>query len=125
MPNYYFIISYMLNMLNKIFLIKLFHTLIFFFMVTCLIYVFYSGIIRTFNWVLLIALIAIGIEGLALLLNRGRCPLTTLAEKHGAEKGSITDIFLPDLISRNVFRISIVLFSVALFLLAFRYFTGL
>ena len=88
-------------------------------------YILYSGITKTFNWVLLIALIAIVVEGLALLLNKGRCPLTTFAEKHGAEKGTVTDIFLPDLISRNVFRISIVLFSAALILLAFRYFTGL
>ena len=122
MLNLCFIISYMLK---KIFLIKLFHTLIFFFMVTCLMYILYSGISKTFNWVLLLALLAIFVEGLALLLNKGRCPLTTLAEKYGAEKGSVTDIFLPDWISRKVFRMSIVLFSAALTLLAFRYFTGI
>jgi hypothetical protein len=88
-------------------------------------YILYSGITRTFNWVLLIAIIAILIEGLALLLNNGRCPLTTLAEKYGAENGSVTDIFLPNWIARNVFTVSIILFSAELVLLGFRYFTGL
>ena len=93
-------------------------------MAACLFYILYCGITRTYNWLLLAAILAVLIEGLALLLNKGRCPFTTLAEKHGAEKGTVTDIFLPDWISRNVFRISTVLFSVELILLAFRYFTG-
>ena len=28
-----------------------------------------------------------------LLINKGRCPFTTMAEKQGAEKGSVIDIF--------------------------------
>ena len=94
-------------------------------MSVCLMYILYSGITRTFNWVLLIAIIAILIEGLALLLNNGRCPLTTLAEKYGAENGSVTDIFLPKVIARNLFRVSLLLFIAELVLLGFRYFTGL
>ena len=112
-------------MLNKVFFIKLVHTLIFFFMVACLGYILYSGITRTFNWVLLVALIAILIEGTALLLNKWRCPLTTLAEKYGAESGTITDMFLPKFITRELFRIGMVLFSTELVFLAFRYFTGI
>ena len=30
------------------------------------------------------------------------CPLTPLAERYGAERGSVTDIFLPDVIARNL-----------------------
>ncbi len=71
---------------------------------------------------LLIAIIAILIEGLALILNKWRCPLASLAEKYGAEKGSVTDIFLPDVISRNVFKITVVLFPAELILLDIRYF---
>ena len=112
-------------MLNKIFIIKLVHTFIFFFMVACLAYILYSGITKTFNWILLLALIAFLIDGIALLLNKGRCPLTSLAEKYGAESGIISDMFLPMVISRNLFRIATVLFSTELVLLAFRYFTGI
>ncbi len=113
------------EMLNKLFFIKLIHTIIFFFMVSCLIYVLYCGLTKTYNWALLLAISAILINALSLLLNHGRCPLTTLAEKHGAEKGSVTDIFLPAWIARNVFRVSTVLFSTELVLLAFRYFMKL
>ncbi len=106
---------------NKLFLIKLTHTIIFFFMSACLIYVLYCGITRTYNWTLLVALSAILIEGLALLINRGRCPLTTLAEKKGAVKGSVTDIFLPQFIARNTFKFSSVLFIVELIILVAGY----
>ena len=82
----------------------------------------YCGITQTYNWILLLAISTIVIEGLALLLNKGRCPLTTFAEKQGAEKGSVTDIFLPDWIARHVFKVSTALFSVELILLTFRYF---
>lgn len=30
------------------------------------------------------------------------CPLTPLAERYGATRGSVTDIFLPDIIARNL-----------------------
>jgi len=112
-------------MLNRLFVIKVVHTVVFYFMCACLLYILYCGITGTFNWALLVAIAAIFLEGLALLLNRGRCPFTTLAEKHGAGKGSVTDMFLPLCIARNVFRVSTVLFSFELALLAFRYFTKL
>jgi len=108
--------------LDKIFFIKLVHSLIFFLMVGCLTYILYSGITETFNWVLLFALIALLIEGIALIINKWRCPMTTLAEKYGAEKGTVTDIFLPAIISRNVFKIAIVLFPAELIFLGIRYF---
>jgi hypothetical protein len=109
-------------MLNIGFFIKAFHSLIFFFMSGCLIYIFYAGITRTFNMILLIAIIAILTEGLVLIFNKWRCPLTSFAEKYGAEKGTVTDMFLPDVISRNAFKIAIVLFPVELILLGIRYF---
>ena len=30
------------------------------------------------------------------------CPLTPLAERLGAERGSVSDIFLPDIVARNL-----------------------
>ncbi len=115
---------YSFPMLNRILFIKLVHTFIFFFMVACLVYILYSGITGTFNWVLLSALIAILVEGIVVLLNKGRCPLTSLAEKYGAEKGTITEMFLPPVIARNVFRVSPVIAAAGIILLAIRYFTG-
>ncbi len=90
----------------------------------CLIYVLYAALAKAFNWVLLLALVAMFSEGIALVLNKGRCPLTTLAEKWGAEKGSVTDIFLPPVIARNAFKVSAVIVVAELVLLANRYFTS-
>jgi len=109
-------------MFSRLFLIKLLHTVIFFFMSACLLYILYCGITGTYDWTLLVAISAILIEGLALLINRGRCPLTTLAEKQGAVKGSVTDIFLPSFIARNTFRYSTALFIIELIILAVGYF---
>ena len=109
-------------MSSRLFSIKLFHSLVFFFMVVCLLYILYAGVTRTFNLVLLIAIIAIFIEGGILILNRWRCPLTTFAEKQGAENGSVADIFLPAVIARNSFKWGAVLFAAELVLLAVRYF---
>jgi hypothetical protein len=30
------------------------------------------------------------------------CPLTPIAERYGAERGSVSDIFLPDVVARNL-----------------------
>ena len=107
---------------NRIFLIKSIHTTIFFFMSVCLLFVLYCGITRTYNWILLLAIGAILIEGAALVLNHWRCPLTTLAIKHGAEKGTVTDIFLPKWMARNVFYVSTVVFAISLVLLGLGYY---
>ena len=91
-------------------------------MVACLFYILYCAITRTYDWTLLLALSVILIEGLALMLNRFQCPLTTLARKYGDEKGTITDIFLPTWCARNTFKFSAVLFSTELVLLSIGYF---
>jgi len=112
-------------MFNKLFFIKFIHSLIFWWQAACLAYLLYAGITRTFNIILLVAIGSILLNGMLLLLNKGRCPFTTLAEKQGAKKGSVTDIFLPDWIARNIFRVSFPFFIAELILLAVRFFTGI
>ena len=75
---------YNILMLNKLFLVKFIHTMIFFFLAACLSYTFYAGITKTYDWVLLVAIGAIFTDGIAVAVNRRRCPLTSLAEKYGA-----------------------------------------
>ena len=108
---------------KKIFVIKFIHSVIFIFMVACLFYILYCAIARRYDWTLLVALGAIFMEGLALLLNRWRCPLTTLAEKCGAANGAVTDIFLPEWLTKHTFKISTVLLIIELIWLAWGYFT--
>jgi hypothetical protein len=107
---------------HRIFVIKLIHSVIYFFMVACLIYIFYCGIVGRYDWTLLAALIAIFLEGAALLLNHGECPLTTLARQSGDPNGSVTDIFLPMWCARQTFRVSIVVVAIELVLLSVGYF---
>ncbi|MDP3879267.1 MAG: hypothetical protein Q8Q07_03035 [Dehalococcoidales bacterium] len=106
-------------------MLKYIHTIIFFFQAACLFYILYAGIVRAYNLLLLLAIGSILINGVMLMLNEWKCPLTTFAERHGAMKGSVTDIFLPDWIAPGVFRVAAVLFPAELVLLTFRYFTGL
>ena len=108
----------------RLVLIKWFHSIIAFFMLACLIYILYAGVTATFNVALLIAIVTILIEGAAISLNKWRCPLTSLAEKYGAVKGSVADIFMPGIIARNLFKWSPFMFAAELFLLGVRYLTG-
>ena len=94
----------------------------FFLMAFCLFYILYCAITDKYDWTLLLAMVIIILEGLSLVFNSGRCPLTTLAEKYGAEKGSVTDIFLPMWCARNVFKFFTVLFAIELVWLGFGYF---
>ncbi|RJQ39379.1 MAG: hypothetical protein C4555_03400 [Dehalococcoidia bacterium] len=112
-------------MTRKLFLIVTLHSVIFWFQVACLGYLLYAGLSRSFSLWLVIPASSILLNGLLLLLNRGRCPFTALAEKEGAGKGPVTDLFLPGWAARNVFRVGIVLFPAEIALLALRYFTGL
>ena len=92
-------------------------------MVACLCYILYCAIAGRYDWTLLIALGAIFTEGIVLLVNRGTCPFTPLAEKYGAERGAVTDLFLPEWISRHTFRIATIVFIIELVWLAIGYFT--
>ena len=48
--------------------------------------------------------------------------LPTLAEKYGAKKGSIADIFMPKIIADNLFKWTPFLFAGELVLVGVRYF---
>ena len=111
-------------MAKRLVLLKWFHSLIAFFMLACLLYILYAGVTGTFSIILVVAIVTILIEGAAISLNKCQCPLTTLAEKHGAEKGSVADIFMPGIIARNLFKWSPFIFAGELILLGFRYLTG-
>ena len=110
---------------KKVFAVKFIHSFVFWFQVACLSYLLYAGIARDINLYLIIPIAAILINGLLLMLNKGRCPFTNLAEKYGAEKGSVTDIFLPDIIARNIFRVSTPLYILEVVVIGIRYFAGI
>lgn len=82
--------------------VKAVHTLAWFSIESCVIYVLYSGLAgrtdRRAGW----AAAVVGGESLVFAGNGFRCPLTGLAERYGAERGSVTDIYLPRWFAHNL-----------------------
>jgi hypothetical protein len=103
-----------------IFQIKVVHTVIFWVLSLCVLYALFSGVtdhITGWTWVALGLLL---VESIALVLSGWTCPLTLLAERQGAARGSVTDIFLPEWLADRIFPICGTLYAVALVLIAWR-----
>ena len=75
--------------------IKVVHSLIFLSMAASILYTLYSGLTGRITRLTMMAIGAVSVEGLVLLLNNMRCPLTDLVEDLGSDHGSVSDIFLP------------------------------
>ena len=105
-----------------IFQIKLVHTLIFWTLSLCTVYALFSGIanrITTWTWVAVALLL---VESVVLAVSGWTCPLTILAERQGALRGSVTDIFLPKWLADRIFPICGTMYGVALVLILWRVF---
>ncbi|MFC8522495.1 MULTISPECIES: hypothetical protein [Micrococcaceae] len=78
------------------------HTLAWFSIESCVIYVLYTGLAgrtdRRVGW----AAAVVAAESLVFAGNGFRCPLTGIAERYGAERGSVTDIYLPRWFAHNL-----------------------
>lgn len=103
-----------------IFRIKLVHSIAFWILSACTVYALYSGVsgrITPWTWLAVVALL---LESLVLWRSGWRCPLTVLAERHGALKGSVTDIFLPRWAADRIFPVCGTMYVVAIVLLLWR-----
>lgn len=109
---------------NKtVFTIKATHLTLFILMIVSLFYTFYAAIAGVYNLWLLAAMIMILIDGLSIVLNKGRCPLTTLAERYGAANGAVTHLIVGKWAARYVFKFFAVLFVIELVWLGIGYYT--
>ena len=100
--------------------IKLVHTAIFWTLSLCVLYALFSGIadrITIWTWVAVGLLL---VESVVLVVSGWTCPLTILAERQGALRGSVADIFLPKWFADRIFPICGTLYGVALVALAWR-----
>lgn len=86
---------------NKLLLIKLVHTLIWAFFVSVIGYILYAGISNEVGTPVWIAIGLIVFEGIVLLMNKGKCPLTPLAAQYTNNTDDNFDIFLPKWLARN------------------------
>ena len=82
--------------------VKAAHTLAWLSIESCVLYVLYAGLRgHTGRGVGIAGGIVAG-EVLAFAGNGFRCPLTELAERYGAQSGSVTDIYLPKWFAHNM-----------------------
>ena len=96
--------------------IKAIHTLAWFSIESCMIYLLYAGVTKRSDRRAAIAGAVVGAESLIFVANGFRCPLTSLAEELGAEHGSVTDIYLPRWFAHNLPAIHAPLLALAAFL---------
>ena len=103
-----------------IFQIKLVHTLVFWVLSLCVAYALFSGVadrITMWTWV---AVGLLFVESVVLAVSGWTCPLTILAERRGAARGSVTDIFLPRWFADRIFPICGMLYGIALLIIVLR-----
>jgi hypothetical protein len=82
--------------------IKVVHTLAWFSIESSVVYLLYDGFVGRSDRRTAIAAGVVASESLIFVANRCRCPLTQLAERLGAEHGSVTDIYLPRWFAHNL-----------------------
>ena len=102
------------------FQIKLVHTVIFWILSLCVVYALFSAVadrIDVWTWIAVALLL---VESLVLVASGWTCPLTILAERQGAVRGSVADIFLPKWLADRIFPICGTMYGAALALIFFR-----
>jgi hypothetical protein len=104
----------------SIFQIKLVHTIIFWVLSGCVVYTLVSALldrITVWTWVAVGLLL---VESVVLAVAGWVCPLTLLAERQGAARGSVADIFLPKRLADQIFPVCGTTYVVSLVIIAYR-----
>lgn len=107
---------------NKLFLIKLIHTLIWVFYVAIILYVLYSGIMNAVTIYSWIAISLVIFEGFVLMLFQWKCPLTVLGYRYTKDRDVGFDIFLPRWLAKNNKLIFTTIFMTGFLLVLYRFF---
>jgi hypothetical protein len=105
-----------------VFRIKVVHTVIFWILSLCVGYALFSaltGRITSWTWA---AVGLVLVESVVLMMSGWTCPLTLLAERHGAVRGSVADLFLPTWLADRIFPICGTSYVVAVVIIVVRMF---
>lgn len=105
---------------QKLFMLKLGHTIIWLFFVCAIFYILISGILNQVNLLTWIAIALIIGEGLVLLTFKMFCPLTIMARKYSSSHKDNFDIFLPNWLARNNKLIFTTIYCIAVLIVIFR-----
>jgi hypothetical protein len=82
--------------------VRAFHSAVFLVMLSAIAWLVGTGITGRRDRSVALAAGLVAIESGVFVANRGVCPLTPLAERYGARRGGVSDIFLPDTLARNI-----------------------
>lgn len=93
--------------------LKAVHTLIWFSVESCMVYLLYSGVAGRSDRRAAVAAAVVAGESLIFLANGASCPLTELAVPLGGSRAPVTDIYLPKRLAHNLPAIHVPLIVVA------------
>ena len=96
--------------------VKVLHTFLWFTIEACMLYVLYAGIRKRTDRRAGIAAAVVAAETLVFAANGFHCPLTAVARDLGDATGSVTDIYLPRWLARNLPGIHVPLIIAAVIL---------
>jgi len=82
--------------------VKAVHSAIFLVMVAAIGWLVATGLRGRQDRTVALAAGLVAAESAVFVANRGVCPLTPLAERYGAARGGVSDIFLPDALARTI-----------------------
>jgi hypothetical protein len=85
-----------------LFSIRAFHSAVFQVMLSAIGWLVATGLTGRRDQSVAVAAGLVTIESAVFLANEGVCPLTPLAERYGARRGGVSDIFLPDALARTI-----------------------
>ncbi|WP_197079510.1 hypothetical protein [Desulfosporosinus sp. I2] len=111
------------NPSHNLLMIKVLHTVIWAFFVLIILYILYTAIIDRIDILTWIAIALIVVEGIILLINGWRCPLTIVGEKYTEQTDVGFDIFLPRWVSKNNKTIFTTIYSIGVILVIYRLLT--
>jgi len=107
---------------SKLTQIKLAHTAIWLMFVSAILYVLFAGIFNRINALVWVCIGAVVVEGIVLLIFKGKCPFTIAGYKYAENPQIGFDIFLPVWLAKNNKIIFSTLFIIGLALVVWRVF---
>ncbi len=107
--------------MSKIYILRFFHGIFALYFICCIIYLYYAAITANFNFLLILALISLSLEGIAVfILNKGDCPLIYIQNKLG-DNIPFFELFLPKKAAKQAVPFFSILTWLAVILLSIRF----
>ncbi len=97
-------------------LVRAVHSAVFFVELGAIAWLVVTGLTGRRDRTVAVAAVLVAAEGVVWIGNDRVCPLTPLAERYGSASGSVSDIWLPDVVARTIPQWSIPLVTFGLLL---------